>query len=81
MRRRIETLVFLVGLAQGAGLAMACTPEQRAPVRTALEANQCINAIALRHLDAGDDFDDPKTLSVIASEIAVECNPLQKATE
>jgi hypothetical protein len=59
----------------------ACTPEQRAPVRTALEASQCINAIALRHIDAGDDFDDPKTLTVIASEIAVECNPLTKATE
>lgn len=49
------------------GADIACTPEQRAPVRTALEASQCINAIALRHLDAGDDFDDPKTLSVIAS--------------
>jgi hypothetical protein len=81
MRHRVETLIFAVGLVQGAGLVMACTPEQRAPVRTALEASQCINAIALRHLDAGDDFDDPKTLTVIASEIAVECNPLTKATE
>jgi hypothetical protein len=79
MQHRIETLVFLVGLAQGAGLVIACTPEQRAPVRTALEASQCINAVALRHLDAGDAFDDPKVLAVIASEIAIECNPLQKA--
>jgi hypothetical protein len=69
------------GMLAFAVIPFACTPEQRAPVRTALEASQCINAIALRHLDAGDDFDDPKTLSVIASEIAVECNPLTKATE
>jgi hypothetical protein len=82
----ITTKELIVALAGGllAGAVLhqaACTPEQRAPIRTALEASQCINAIALRHLDAGDDFDDPKTLSVIASEIAVECNPLTKATE
>lgn len=71
--------MFAIGVV--AASVQSCTPEQRAPVRTALEASQCINAIALRHLDAGDDFDDPKTLTVIASEIAVECNPLTKATE
>ena len=58
------------------GVDISCTPEQRAPARTALEVNQCINAIALRHLDAGDDFRDHEALAVMASEIAIECNPL-----
>jgi len=80
---RGSRFVVFTALAFAAGVAfpLACTPEQRAPARTALEASQCINAIALRHLDAGDDFTDPKQLAVIASEIAVECNPLTKATE
>lgn len=72
----MKRLILIAALA-----ALACTPEQRAPVRTALEASQCINAIALRHIDAGDDFTEPKTLTVIATEIAAECNPLTKATE
>lgn len=78
MRRDLLIAAPLFASLMAAMLAYACTPEHRAPVRTALEASQCINAIALRHLDAGDDFDDPKTLTEIASEIAVECNPLTK---
>jgi len=73
------TVIAAIGSAALMCCIHACTPEQRAPARTALEVSQCINAIALLHLDAGDDFDDPKVLAVIASEIAVECNPLQKA--
>jgi hypothetical protein len=78
MLRSFDIVTVALAFSAGVALPLACTPEQRAPVRTALEASQCINAIALRHLDAGDDFDDPKTLTVIATEIAAECNPLTK---
>lgn len=55
--------------------AASCTPAERVPVRTALEASRCAHAVVLRHLDAGDDFRDPETLSAIAAELAVECVP------
>lgn len=76
MRHRIEALVFAVGLAQGAGLAMACTPAQRQHARTAQEVNQCVTAISLRHIDAGDDFRDPLVTARIAAEVTDECGPL-----
>lgn len=81
MLRSFDVVSLALAFSAGVAIPLACTPQQRAPVRTALEASQCINSIALRHIDAGDDFQDPKTLTVIASEIAVECNPLTKATE
>jgi hypothetical protein len=77
---RIAACVALA-FAAGAAAPLACTPEQRAPVRTALEMSQCINAIAVRHIDAGDDFQNAEMLAKIASEIAVECNPLARIPE
>jgi hypothetical protein len=56
-------------------LQPACTPEHRAPLRTALEVNQCINGLVLRHIDAGDDLADRNTLTLLAAEIASECTP------
>jgi hypothetical protein len=55
------------------GTAAACTPSQRADARTALNVSQCVNAIALRHLDSGADLTDLESNAVLASEIAVEC--------
>jgi hypothetical protein len=73
---------FMVGGALGATSIAACTPAQRAPVRTALEASRCVNSVVIRHIDAGDDFKDPATLTELAIEIASECNPLtEKAAE
>lgn len=56
-------------------VSVGCTPQQQAHTRTALDINQCANAVVLRHLDAGDDFKDPVVIAVIAGEIASECLP------
>lgn len=70
-------LCLIVGAIVGSpAVFVACTQEQRAPVRTALEASQCINGLVLRHLDAGDDLTKPETVALLAAEIASECNPL-----
>jgi hypothetical protein len=68
----------ILAIAACCALQPACTPEQRAPVRTALEASQCINGLVLRHLDAGDDLTKPETIATLAAEIASECNPLME---
>lgn len=70
-------LCLLVGIGMAAPVMhAACTPAQREHGRTALEANQCINGLVLRHLDAGDDLTKPETVALLAAEIASECNPL-----
>jgi len=64
---------ILVGLC-----VLSCTPAQQGHVRTALDINQCANAVVMRHIDAGDDFKNVAVLAVIAGEIASECIPTQK---
>jgi hypothetical protein len=71
-------LVWVLGVS-AMGIQAACTPAQKADARTALNVSSCINAVVLRHLE--DDLKNPSALAVLASEIAIECNPQQKATE
>lgn len=37
---------------------------------------ECITAISLRHIDAGDDFRDPLVTARIAAEVTDECAPI-----
>jgi hypothetical protein len=67
------SLLVFIGVV---GIDVACTPAQRQNARTALEVNQCVTAISLRHIDAGDDLKDPLVLARIAAEMTDECGPL-----